>query len=264
MKIVRFIQDQREPAYGVLESKSAIRPIHGDIFGEWRSGDERIGLSSVRLLAPVQPPNVLAIGLNYRAHARESGQVIPKAPIVFIKANTTVIGPEERILLPAMAPNEVDYEGELVVVMGRRCSSVADDRALEYVLGYTCGNDVSARDCQLRIDRQWARGKSFDTFAPLGPCIETELNPDACTIHTRLNGRIMQNSTTKDLIFNVRQLISYLSRCMTLLPGTVIMTGTPAGVGFTRKPPIFLKVGDSVEVEIEGIGSLRNLVAGAS
>lgn len=262
MKIVRFARCQQGPSYGLLESPSSIRPIHGDVFGEWKSADDRIELSNARLLAPVQPANVLAIGLNYRSHAAESGQGIPNAPILFIKANTTVIGPEEPIILPAMAPNEVDYEGELVVVIGKLCRNVTEDGALEYVLGYTCGNDVSARDCQLRLDRQWARGKSFGTFAPLGPCIETELDPEKCSLRTSLNGTIMQDSTTKDMIFNVRNLVSYLSRCMTLLPGTVIMTGTPSGVGFTRKPPVFLKAGDIVEVEIEGIGVLRNPVAG--
>jgi len=159
-----------------------------------------------------------------------------------------------------MAPDEVDYECELAIVMGKAAHNVVEDEALDYVLGYTCSNDVSARDCQLRLDMQWARGKSFDTFAPLGPCIQTEMDPDHARVCTRLNGQVMQDSNTSDLIFSCRKLVSYLSHCMTLLPGTVIMTGTPAGVGFTRKPPVFLRPGDVVEIEIEGIGVLRNRV----
>lgn len=211
-------------------------------------------------MAPVEPPNIFAIGLNYRAHAVEGGEAIPKAPILFIKASSALAGTNQPILLPRVAPNEVDYEAELVIVLGKRARNVAEDDALDYVFGYTCGNDVSARDCQLRIDRQWARGKSFDTFAPLGPWIETDLDPDSCAIRCRLNGKVMQDSNTKDLIFNTRHLISYLSHSITLQPCTVIMTGTPSGVGFARKPPVFLKAGDVVEVEIEGIGTLRNPV----
>jgi 2-keto-4-pentenoate hydratase/2-oxohepta-3-ene-1,7-dioic acid hydratase in catechol pathway len=177
--------------------------------------------------------------------------------MLFIKASTALTGPDHPIILPSVAPNEVDYEAELVVVIGKRCRNVSEDHALDYVLGYTCGNDVSARDCQRQ---SLARGKSFDTFAPLGPWIETKLDPDSCAISSRLNGETMQNSNTSDLIFNVRQLISYLSNSTTLLPGTSIMTGTPSGVGFARKPPVFLKVDDVVEVEIAGIGTLRNPV----
>lgn len=261
MRIVRYQQGDGEPAYGLLGADERIAPIEGDIWGQWQPGLGSIDLAGVRLLAPVQPPNVLAIGLNYRAHAVESGARIPAAPVLFLKATTAVTGPEAPIRLPAMAPHEVDYEAELVIVIGKRAHQVPEERALEYVLGYTCGNDVSARDCQLRLDAQWARGKSFDTFAPLGPWIETELDPDNCRIRSRLNGQVMQDSNTNDLIFNCRCLVSYLSRCVTLLPGTAIMTGTPSGVGFARKPPVFMRPGDVVEVEIEGIGTLRNPVA---
>ncbi len=260
MRIVRF-QRGGEPSYGLLESASRIVPIAGDIFGHWQAAGASVGLEEVQLLAPVQPPNVLAIGLNYRAHAVESGARIPEAPILFIKATTAVVGPGQPIVLPAMAPDEVDYEAELVIVIGKPAHNVAEERALDYVFGYTCGNDVSARDCQLRLDKQWARAKSFDTFAPLGPWIETELDPDSRPIRSRLNGRVMQESNTADLIFTTRQLVSYLSRCLTLLPGTVIMTGTPSGVGFARKPPVFLRAGDVIEIEIDGIGTLRNPVA---
>jgi 2-keto-4-pentenoate hydratase/2-oxohepta-3-ene-1,7-dioic acid hydratase in catechol pathway len=260
MRIVRYQQGNQLPAYGILEPPERIVPIKGDIFYLWERGQRSLELEQVRLLAPVEPPNVLAIGLNYRSHAAESGARIPSAPVLFLKATTSVIGPEEPIRLPAMAPDEVDYEAELVIVIGRRARNVPEAQVPDYVLGYTCGNDVSARDCQLRLDAQWARGKSFDTFAPLGPWIETELDPDNCPIRTRLNGDLMQDSNTNDLIFSTRQLVSYLSRCMTLLPGTVIMTGTPSGVGFPRNPPVFLRPGDVVEIEIEGIGTLRNEV----
>ncbi len=163
-------------------------------------------------------------------------------------------------MLPAAAPDEVDYEAELAVVIGRTARNVGKDEALDYVLGYTCGNDVSARDCQLRHDSQWARGKSFDTFCPLGPVIETQLDPENVRVCTRLNGELMQDGCTSDMIFSVRELVSYCSQQMTLLPGTVLMTGTPDGVGFARRPPVYLRPGDRVEVEIEGIGVLQNPV----
>lgn len=230
------------------------------MFGEWTPGERQFDLDQVQLLAPVEPPNLLAIGLNYGGHAAEGNHEPPTAPILFLKATTAVTGPEDPIVLPSMAPDEVDYEAELVIVIGREARNVSEEEALDYVLGYTCGNDVSARDCQLQLDAQWARSKSFDTFAPLGPWIETELDVQNRRVRCRLNGTIMQDGNTKDLIFGPRYLISYLSRCLTLLPGTAIMTGTPAGVGFARTPPVFLEPGDVVEVEIEGIGALRNPV----
>jgi 2-keto-4-pentenoate hydratase/2-oxohepta-3-ene-1,7-dioic acid hydratase in catechol pathway len=263
MRIVRYQQGQQEPAYGILETDTHLRRVEGDIFGQWERSAERVPLAAVRLLAPVQPPNILAIGLNYRGHASESGMPIPAAPALFIKANSAVIGPGEPIVLPAIAPDEVDYEAELVIVIGKKARQVSLAEAGDYILGYTCGNDVSARDCQLRLDQQWARGKSFDTFAPLGPWIETELAADAVAICSRLNGQVMQESHTSDLIFNTRSLVSYLSQNMTLLPGTVIFTGTPSGVGFARQPPVFLEPGDVVEIEIEGIGVLSNPVQSA-
>ena len=211
-----------------------IIPIEGDIFDEWQRTDAQISLDSTRLLAPVQPPNVLAIGLNYRKHAIESGMDIPTAPVLFIKASTAVIGPDAAVILPDIAPDEVDLEAELVIVIGKRAYRISEDDVPAYVLGYTCGNDISARDCQLRLDAQWARGKSFDTFSPLGPWIETDLDPDTCTIRSRLNGEVMQESNTSDFIFNSHHLVSYLSQCLTLLPGTVIFTGTSSGVGFAR------------------------------
>jgi len=244
-----------------LVEDDCFRPIEGDVFGEWKTAGRSVPQSDAALLAPVQPPQIVAIGLNYRGHARETGAPVPQAPIVFVKTCNTIIGPGEPILLPAMAPDEVDYECELAIVIGRRTKNVSPNDALGCVLGYTCANDVSARDCQLRYDKQWARGKCFDTFAPLGPWIETELDPDNQSIRTILNGRVMQDSSTSDLIFSCAQLVSYVSRCMTLLPGSIIMTGTPPGVGFARKPPVFLREGDTVTVEIDGIGSLTNPVA---
>ena len=170
-----------------------------------------------------------------------------------------MVGPGEAIVVPKAAPTQVDYEAELAVVIGKPARHVPVERALEYVLGYTCANDVSARDCQ-NGDGQWARGKSFDTFGPLGPWIETDLDPTNVRVQGRLNGKVMQEANTSLMIFSVAYLINYLSRCMTLLPGTVLLTGTPAGVGFARKPPVWLKGGDVYEVDIEGIGVLRNPV----
>ncbi len=248
-------------SYARVDAELHVELLDGTPFGDHRPTGERHPLTHVRLLAPVQPPNILAIGLNYRAHAVESGAAIPERPVLFIKANTAVCGPDDPIMLPRIAPDEVDYECELAIVIGKTARHVSPEVALDYVLGYTCANDVSARDCQLRLDAgQWSRGKSFDTFAPLGPWIETDLDPDRAEIMSRLNGREMQHSSTDDLVFDCAHLVAYLSEAMTLLPGTVIMTGTPSGVGFARKRPVFLRAGDVVEIEIAGIGVLRNPV----
>ena len=259
-KIARFRTGEGATQYGLLTADRKLQIIEGDILGAWRPLAQTVPLDQVRLLAPVDPPNILAIGLNYRAHAAESQMALPERPVLFIKANTSLAGPDDEIVLPAMAPDEVDYECELAIIIGKTAHHVSEADALDYVLGYTCANDVSARDCQLRQDTQWARGKSFDTFAPMGPWIETEMDPDQAGLRTRLNGQVMQDSNTNDLIFSCRQLISYLSHAMTLLPGTVIMTGTPSGVGMARKPPVYLRPGDVVEVEVDGIGILRNTV----
>ena len=245
--------------YGVLQD-GFLREIAGHVFGDWSPGEGCYPRDSVRLLAPVEPPNVICIGLNYCRHAEESNLKLPERPVIFLKPTTAVTGPDMPIRLPRMAPDEVDYEAELVIVIGKTAQDVPEERALDYVLGYTCGNDVSARDCQLRLDVQWARGKSFDTFCPIGPWIETEMDPDSAPICSRVNGRVMQSSNTSDMIFGCRQLVSYLSRCMTLLPGTVILTGTPEGVGFARQPPVFLHPGDVVEIEVGPVGVLRNTV----
>ncbi|HOU78728.1 MAG TPA: fumarylacetoacetate hydrolase family protein, partial [Syntrophales bacterium] len=202
--------------------------------------------------------------LSYRKHADETGiEVIPE-PLVFMKATTSVIGPEEPILLPAAGPYKVDYEGELAVVIGKRGKNIPREQAMDYVLGYTCANDVSARDWQFeRQQGQWTRGKSFDTFCPLGPCLVTrdELpRPNTLAIRTVLNGRVVQDASTSGMIYDIATIVSNLSNSLTLLPGTVILTGTPEGVGFTREPPLFLKDGDRISVTIAGIGTLSNTV----
>ena len=258
MRIVRFEAEKRT-AFGVLEGDS-VQPLAGAPWTALRRRGKPLGRAAVKLLAPVEPPDVFAIGLNYRRHADESGHKYPPAPVIFLKAASSVTGPDTDIVLPAMAPNEVDYECELAIVIGRACRHVSEADAFKYVLGYTCGHDVSARDCQIRLDSQWARGKSFATFCPLGPWIETDLDPDNQPISLTLNGQVMQASNTNDMIFNCRHLVSYCSRVCTLRPGTVIMSGTPSGVGFARKPQVFLRAGDSVEVKIDGIGVLRNTV----
>ena len=218
------------------------------------------------LLAPVVPADILGIGLNYRAHAEEGGKEPTELPLLFIKAGSSLNHPGAPIQIPKVSA-EVDYEGELAVIIGRTAKDVSRVRALDYVFGYTCGNDVTARDWQ-REKRlgggQFARGKSFDGFSPLGPWIVTadEIpNPNALRVRTLLNGQVMQDQNTSDMIFDVPALIESLSATMTLRPGTVILTGTPAGAGFARKPPVFLKPGDRVQVEIENIGTLENTVA---
>jgi len=213
--------------------------------------------------APVpRPGKVICIGLNYRDHAAESNMPIPKEPVVFSKFATAVIAPGEPVLLPSSS-TQVDYEAELAVVIGRRVKHVTAARAFEYVLGYTCFNDISARDFQF-ADGQWQRGKSCDTFAPMGPTIVTAdvlTNPHNLSIKLMLNGRIMQDSNTDQLIFGVPELIEFLSRTITLEPGDIIATGTPPGVGFARKPPVFLQAGDEMIVDIERVGKLNNPVA---
>jgi 2-keto-4-pentenoate hydratase/2-oxohepta-3-ene-1,7-dioic acid hydratase in catechol pathway len=258
MRIVRFIDTTSAVKYGVVEG-NRVTAADGDPLRGLKLGRTSVSLGDVKLLAPIEPPNVLCVGQNYKAHVEESGATLPKAPILFMKSTTSVIGPDEPIIIPTIAPAEVDYEAELAVVIGRTARHVPAISALEYVLGYTCAHDVSARDCQLN-DGQWVRAKSFETFCPLGPWIETNLDPANVRVQGRLNGQTMQDATTELMIFNIPFLISYLSHGMTLLPGTVLLTGTPAGVGFARTPPVHLKPGDVFEVEVEGIGILRNPV----
>jgi 2-keto-4-pentenoate hydratase/2-oxohepta-3-ene-1,7-dioic acid hydratase in catechol pathway len=216
-------------------------------------------------LAPIDPPAIWAIGLNYRAHAEEAGLPIPEYPVVFAKGVNTVVGPDAPILLPrALRSDRVDYEGELAVVIGKRCKNVTPDEALDYVLGYTCSNDVSARDWQIeRGGSQWCRGKSFDTFCPLGPVLTLRAavpDPQALTLRTVVNGDVVQETSTADMIFSVAEIVAFLSGSTTLLPGTVILTGTPVGIGMAQAPPRWLQPGDTVTVEVDGIGTLTNPV----
>lgn len=223
-----------------------------------------LGLDRARLLAPVRAPQkLLAVGLNYLDHAAESAMEMPAAPLVFAKTTNAITGPEEPIRVGADGAAQVDFEAELAVVVGRRARGVTASDALSHVLGYTACNDVSARDVQL-ADGQWMRGKSFDTFAPLGPWITPASaigDPQALRVRCRVNGDSVQDGSTADMAFGVAELIAYLSRTMTLEPGDVIATGTPPGVGFARTPPRFLRPGDVVEVEVDGVGTLRNPVA---
>ena len=230
-----------------------------------RSDVVRLPVDKARLAAPVpEPQKIICLGLNYRDHAAETNAPIPKEPILFSKYPTALIGPGEAIVLPAVS-NEVDYEAELVIVVGKRGRHLTADNALAHVAGYTIGHDVSARDWQLRKDgKQWMVGKTFDTFAPLGPELVTadEIpDPFNLGIRLRLNGQTMQNSNTKQMIFGIGATLAYLSKVFTLEPGDLIFTGTPPGVGMARKPPVYLKDGDVVEVEIDGLGVLRNPVA---
>ncbi len=243
-----------------VEGKRMIR-LEGSLLEGVRPTSTILDVADVgEYLPPIDPPNMLAIGLNYREHAMESGMEPPSRPVLFLKATTALTGHGQAVLLPEVAPDEVDYEAELAVIIGREARKVPAEKALDYVLGYTCANDVSARDCQKRLDKQWARAKSFDTFAPLGPWIETRLDPDNLRLRSILNGRTMQDSKTSDMIFPVAELISYLSCSLTLLPGTVILTGTPQGIGMAKDPPVFLRHGDTIEIDIEGIGRLTNRV----
>jgi 2-keto-4-pentenoate hydratase/2-oxohepta-3-ene-1,7-dioic acid hydratase in catechol pathway len=224
----------------------------------------RVAAEGVQLLAPVtDPQKIVCIGLNYRDHAVEGGAPIPKEPVLFSKFSTALIGHGEAIVLPPVS-NEVDYEAELVLVVGKRGRNLNAATAVEHLAGYTVGHDVSARDWQLKKDgRQWLAGKTFDTFAPTGPWLVTAdevPDPHALDVRLRLNGTTMQQSNTSQMIFRAGELLAYISQVVTLLPGDLVFTGTPSGVGFTRKPPVFLKGGDVVEVDISGLGVLRNPV----
>ncbi|MEC8337460.1 MAG: fumarylacetoacetate hydrolase family protein [Planctomycetota bacterium] len=224
----------------------------------------QIDTQPARILPPIAAPQkIICVGLNYREHARETGQSIPDEPLIFSKLNSTLIGHEAKIVLPSVS-DQVDFEAELVVVIGKRGRNILAGQALEHIAGYCCGNDVSARDWQKgKPGRQWLLGKSFDTFAPLGPwMIPAEAVPDPgnLNIQCRVNGKTMQHSNTRDLIFPVEQLICYISSVCTLEVGDLLFTGTPSGVGVARQPPRFLEPGDRVEVEIEQIGTLANSV----
>jgi len=264
MRIIRYLDAQGRVGFAAELPDGSARNISGTFPGDCRVTDKRADVR--KLLAPVAPVAIFAIGLNYRQHAAETHAPIPEFPVLFMKNIAAVQNPNDPILIPRqLRSDEVDYECELAVVIGKPCKNVSRKNALQYVLGYTCGNDVSARDWQKRRSGgQWCRAKSFDTFAPLGPCLVTpdEIpNPNALRIRTLLNGEVLQENNTSDMIFDVPTLIEFLSGSTTLLPGTVIFTGTPSGVGMARTPPRYLELGDVVTVEIEKIGKLTNPVA---
>lgn len=241
--------------FGIVDDDALVALSGDPLFGGFDPTGERIPLGDARLLAPVIPRSkVVGVGRNYAAHAAELGNAVPAEPLIFLKPNTSVIGPGDAIVLPGLS-RDVQYEGELAVVIGRVARNVDAADALEYVFGYTIGNDVTARDLQ-RSDPQWTRGKGFDTFCPLGPAIETELDIADLAIETKLDGAVVQSGSTRDLVVRVPELIAYISACMTLLPGDVILTGTPAGVGGMRD-------GQEVEVSIAGLGTLRNPIRAA-
>ncbi len=262
MRIVR-IQDQAGHVHqGVRHADGTVTRIEGSLFGTFRDTGEKL---TGKTLAPIEPRDIICIGLNYRKHAAEGGQPIPEFPVVFMKNSGTLQNPGDPIVLPRKLKSEaVDYECELAVVIGKRCHNVSRADALSYVFGYTSANDVSARDWQMKYGgTQWCRGKTFATFCPLGPEIVTadEIpNPNSLGIRTILNGQTMQDWNTDDMIFDVPTLIEFLSGSTILAPGTVILTGTPHGVGGARKPPVFLKNGDTVTIEIDRIGQLTNPV----
>lgn len=258
-RFVRY-EYQGKKGYGKLTGEVISILDRNFLCNEAKEIGEELALSAVKLLAPVEAPNVVCIGLNYKPHAAEAEMKLPEIPLIFLKTTTALTDPEDEIILPKIAPDNVDYEGELTIIIGKKAKNVSEAEALDYVFGYTIANDVSARDCQLHIDGQWARGKSFDTFCPIGPAAIRGVDGDNLNIQTRVNGTVMQDSNTSNLIFNIRRLVSFVSQNMTLLPGTVILTGTPEGVGFSRVPPVWLREGDVVEIEIENIGTLRNTV----
>jgi 2-keto-4-pentenoate hydratase/2-oxohepta-3-ene-1,7-dioic acid hydratase in catechol pathway len=247
MKFVRFQMEDRT-GYGIWED-DFIREISGSIFGDFETSSAKHKFSAVRLLPPAEPSKIICIGLNFRDHAEEIKEEIPKFPSHFIKPLTAIIGPEDPIFFPRVA-QRVDYEGELAVVIKDRVKDITQEEALDHVLGYTCFNDVTER-LLTRVQGQLTRAKGFDTFAPFGPCIATDLDPSQLTVRTYLNGKLMQEGQTANTVFSVPFLVHYISQCMTLFPGDIISTGTPSGIG-----P--MQPGDVVEVSIDGIGTLRN------
>ncbi len=250
MRWVRIQAPNGYTGYGWVQD-DRVGPVRGSPFDEYERGDLQWSLEEVRLLAPVQPRKIIAVGRNYPAHAAEHGAEVPSIPLIFLKPPTAVIGPGEPIRLPPQS-KQVEHEAELAVVIGRRGRWITVEDAPKYIWGYTAANDVTARDLQRR-DNQWTRAKGFDTFAPIGPWVDTEFDPTDATVICRVNGEVRQMGSTREMVFSIPQIIAFVSSVMTLEPGDVILTGTPAGVG-----PI--QPGDVVEVEIEGLGVLRNPV----
>jgi len=250
MKIYRY-KFAKKTYYGVLQEET-LYPISGSIYREFSIADSGVPISEAILLPPINPGKIIAVGRNYKAHADEMGSALPSEPLLFLKPPSTVIGPNDIIVYPRMS-RRVDYEGELALIIKRKTYGLAENEdVFSRILGYTCFNDVTARDLQKK-DGQWTRGKSFDTFAPMGPCIATDLDPGKLKLKTFLNGKLRQSGNTASFIFPVPVLMRFISRIMTLNPGDIITTGTPAGVGA-------MQPGDRVDVQIEGIGTLSNTV----
>jgi len=263
MKILRYLDNNEDTRFAELHEDGSITELSGELFSQL--DPTRRTAVVKKLLAPLAPSQILGIGLNYRRHAEETKAKIPEFPVLFGKGLNTLQNPGDPIFIPThLASEEVDYECELAVVIGKLCKNVPRENALDFVLGYTCANDVSARDWQKKWGGgQWSRGKSFDSFCPLGPCLVTpdEIpNPNTLAIRTILNGDTVQDCNTSDMIFDVASIIEFLSGSTTLLPGTTILTGTPHGVGMAANPPRWLQPGDSVSIEIEKIGKLTNPV----
>ncbi len=269
MRLIRFVDDTGATHVGRELDENSAEPLEGDLFGlhNWTGRSATVA----QRLCPLVPRNIICVGANYAEHVAESGLPIPENPVLFMKPTSAATGPTDEIRLPKVCGDEVDYECELAVVIGKEGRDIPKERALDHVLGYTAANDVSARRWQKHGGGgQWVRGKSFDTFCPLGPAIVTQgdgddevADPQALRLSTTLNGDVMQDHTTGDMIFTVADLIAFISCDTTLQPGTVILTGTPQGVGFARKPPVWLKAGDEVVVEVEKIGRLVNRVVDA-
>ena len=263
MRIIRYLDNKGNERYGAQQKDGLVIELTGDLFSGLTPINRRADV--MKLLAPLLPSNIFGIGLNYRRHAEEAAAKFPEFPVLFVKGLNTLQDPGDPIFIPThLASDEVDYECELAVVIGTECKNVSRENALDYVLGYTCANDVSARDWQLKKGGgQWNRGKTFDSFCPLGPCLVTAdeiRNPNSLAICTILNGEKVQDWSTNDMIFDVRAIIEFLSGSTTLLPGTTILTGTPQGIGMAASPPRWLKPGDRVTIEIEKIGQLTNPV----
>jgi 2-keto-4-pentenoate hydratase/2-oxohepta-3-ene-1,7-dioic acid hydratase in catechol pathway len=251
MRLLRFRHGDRI-ATGVAETADdTVRVLGGTFFEDPLPTGEELALGELHLLAPVLPSKLVCVGKNYEAHATEWGQTVPEEPLLFLKPSTAVLGPNDAITLLPIS-RRIDYEGELVVVIGRLAKDIRAEDAYRVILGYTCGNDVTLRTLQ-KTDDQWARAKGFDGSAPIGPWIETDLDPNDVVVEARLNGEVRQRASTVDMVFGVATLIEYITSFMTLLPGDMIMTGTPEGVGK-------LTPGDMVEVEVEGVGTLANTV----
>jgi 2-keto-4-pentenoate hydratase/2-oxohepta-3-ene-1,7-dioic acid hydratase in catechol pathway len=252
MKFLRFKTNNSKVRHGYLE-EGKVFEITGDILGEYHSTGNEYEVDDIRFLPPCVPTKIVAVGLNYRDHAEELKKKIPDEPLLFIKPSTSIIGHEDKIIYPSHMSSRVDYEGELAVIIRKEAKWVNESEAFDYIFGYTCINDVTARDLQAK-DVQYTRAKGFDTFAPIGPVIETEIDPADLEISTFLNDKLKQHSRTSELIFNVPRLVSFISRVMTLLPGDIIATGTPSGIGA-------MKISDKIEIKVGGLGTLKNYVA---